>query len=268
MPLIDDGEGELAETVRVSLSGAAGGATLGSPAQAMLTITDNDGGPVCEDGETTLCLLDRFFVAVHWKRPSGQEGEGRASKLSDGACAFEFFEAGNLGLFVKMTSNGCALAAGNPLRNYWVFLAGLTNVEVVASDRRHRRADPEDLHQPLEHVLQVGAGDDGRARRVPDLRPVVGLALSAVGHGTVAPGGTVVPAGTAAPGEMVARRPTVAPVSTRASAPMVAPAYTSHVGADRGRGRRSRRSCGGRRARRSSRRSRSTLRFRAPCPRR
>jgi plastocyanin len=133
VPLVDDAEGELTEMVRVSLSAPVGGATLGTPAQAMLAITDNDGGPDCEDTGTTLCLLDRFFVSAHWKRPTGVEGEGRASKLSDGAGAFEFFEVGNLELFVKMTSNGCSLAAGNPLRNYWVFLAGLTNVEVTVT---------------------------------------------------------------------------------------------------------------------------------------
>jgi hypothetical protein len=99
----------------------------------MLAITDNDGGPDCEDSETTLCLLDRFFVSVRWKRVTGEEGAGRASKLSSGAGGFEFFEVGNLELFVKMRGDACALPAGHPLRNYWVFLAGLTDVEVVVT---------------------------------------------------------------------------------------------------------------------------------------
>jgi hypothetical protein len=43
--------------------------------------------------------------------------------------ADESDETLTLELFVKMSDSACALAAGNPLRNYWVFLAGLTDVE-------------------------------------------------------------------------------------------------------------------------------------------
>jgi plastocyanin len=133
--LIDDGADEIDETVTLKLASPTGGAALGAPQQATLTIVDNDAVGVadCEDGATSLCLLDRFFVTVHWRRPNGEQGDGRASKLSDGAGGFEFFEEGNLELFIKMSGTACSLAPGHGLRSYWVFLAGLTNVEVVVT---------------------------------------------------------------------------------------------------------------------------------------
>ena len=63
-------------------------------------------------------------------RPNNQgEGEGRAIKLTDSAASFEFFEVGNVEVVVKM-KDACTLPPGNPLRNFWVFVAGLTNVRV------------------------------------------------------------------------------------------------------------------------------------------
>jgi hypothetical protein len=106
------------------------GATLGSPAAATLTILDNENVPPCVDGEFQVCLLGRFLATIHWVRPNNQgEGAGRVAKLTDSAASFEFFEAGNVEVVLKM-KDACALPAGNPLRNFWPFVAGLTNVRV------------------------------------------------------------------------------------------------------------------------------------------
>ena len=58
-----------------------------------------------------------------------EKGQGGRRKLTDSAASFEFFEAGNVEVVLKM-KDACALPPGNPLRNFWPFVAGLTNVRV------------------------------------------------------------------------------------------------------------------------------------------
>jgi plastocyanin len=129
VPILDDTAFEGDETVGLALSQPSG-ATLGSPAAATLTINDNDTTPPCTDGDFQVCLLGRFLATIHWVRPNNQgAGEGRVTKLTDSAASFEFFEAGNVEVVLKM-KDACALPAGNPLRNFWPFVAGLTNVRV------------------------------------------------------------------------------------------------------------------------------------------
>jgi hypothetical protein len=129
VPILDDIASESAETVSVALSQPVG-ATLGTPAAATLTILDNESVPPCTDGDFQVCLLGRFLARVHWMRNNGASGEGKAIKLTDASAAFEFFEPGNTELVAKIRDNGCGLAPGNPLRNFWVFVAGLTNVRI------------------------------------------------------------------------------------------------------------------------------------------
>jgi hypothetical protein len=129
IPILDDIDSEANEAFSVALSQPAG-ATLGSPANATLTILDNESVPPCTDGDFEVCLLGRFLARIHWVRPDNAgEGEGRVTKLTDSAASFEFFEAGNVEVVLKM-KDACALPTGNPLRNFWPFVAGLTNVRV------------------------------------------------------------------------------------------------------------------------------------------
>jgi hypothetical protein len=129
VPILDDVDNEGSESVAVSLS-AASGAAMGTPAAATITILDNENVPPCTDGDFQVCLLQRFLVTVHWMRNNGASGEGKAIKLTDSSASFEFFEPGNTELVAKIRDSGCGLPAGNPLRNFWIFVAGLTNVRI------------------------------------------------------------------------------------------------------------------------------------------
>jgi hypothetical protein len=129
VPILDDVANDPGETFSVSLSQPTG-VTVGSPAAATVTILDNENMPPCVDGEFQVCLLGRFLATIHWVRPNNQgQGEGRVTRLTDSSASFEFFEPGNVEVVLKM-KDACALPAGNPLRNFWPFVAGLTNVRV------------------------------------------------------------------------------------------------------------------------------------------
>ena len=84
--------------------------------------------PPCKPDATTLCLSDgRFRVRSRWRAPDGQEGSGNAVEDSEDSGMFWFFGADNIELLVKVLDT-CSVAAFN---NFWVFAAGMTNVEVT-----------------------------------------------------------------------------------------------------------------------------------------
>lgn len=82
-------------------------------------------GTQCLTGGATLCLNDaRFKISVTWKTKAGQTGSGQAVQLTTDTGYFWFFNQENVELTIKVL-NGC------PVNNrYWVFVSGLTNVEV------------------------------------------------------------------------------------------------------------------------------------------
>ena len=85
--------------------------------------------------ESALCLNgDRFLVQTTWTTPDGETGKGHAVRLTDESGYFWFFDPGNLELVVKAL-NGCGTNG-----RYWLFGAGLTNVEVeiTVTDRTDR----------------------------------------------------------------------------------------------------------------------------------
>ena len=67
---------------------------------------------------------DRFRVQVSWRTALGAEGWGTAVEIFDDSGSFWFFDDENLEVFVKVL-DGCAIND-----RYWIFIAGLTNVEV------------------------------------------------------------------------------------------------------------------------------------------
>lgn len=124
VPLIPDVAAEGTEDFTVRLAQTTGGAFLGRSTTTVFIEDDDDGSGGCTADATTLCLNDdRFQVTVGWRTPDGSANLGRAVDLTDDAGYFWFFGANNPELFVKLL-DACSFAD-----TFWVFAAGLTNVE-------------------------------------------------------------------------------------------------------------------------------------------
>lgn len=73
-----------------------------------------------------LCLNDRRFeVYARWRLANGTQGEARAVPFANDSGSFWFFSPTNIEVTVKVL-NGCSYN-----HHYWVFAAGLTDVEVT-----------------------------------------------------------------------------------------------------------------------------------------
>ena len=87
---------------------------------------DADLSEECVAGPTTLCLNQgRFRVELDWRTPQGDSGMGQAIPLTDETGYFWFFHPANVEIVIKAL-NGCA----EPQNTFWIFVAGLTDVEV------------------------------------------------------------------------------------------------------------------------------------------
>jgi len=84
-------------------------------------------GPLtCEPDATTMCLnASRFRVTADWRKADGTTGQGQAVALTPDSGYFWFFNPANIEVVVKVL-NACSVND-----RYWVFGAGLTNVEVT-----------------------------------------------------------------------------------------------------------------------------------------
>jgi hypothetical protein len=89
--------------------------------------------PGCEPASETLCLQQgRFSATIVWRTADGSSGRATPVPLSDESGYFWFFGSQNVELFVKILD-------GRALNDrYWVFYAGLTDVEFVLSVRDHQ----------------------------------------------------------------------------------------------------------------------------------
>ena len=77
---------------------------------------------------SNLCLEgNRFKATIDWQKTDGTHGSGTAVSLTDDSGYFWFFDPTNIEAVMKVL-NGCAINNA-----YWVFLAGLTNVEVATT---------------------------------------------------------------------------------------------------------------------------------------
>jgi len=80
----------------------------------------------CTAGDAQLCLQgSRFTVSTEYVLPGGASGPGHIIPLTANTGAFWFFASANLEMLLKVL-DGCAVDG-----HFWVFAAGLTNVQVV-----------------------------------------------------------------------------------------------------------------------------------------
>jgi subtilisin family serine protease len=97
-----------------------------APAQTAPRVEPAPAKGTCAAGPTSLCLGGRFRVEAGWATPDGASGAGNAVELTDDTGYFWFFNQDNVEVLVKVLD-----ACGDPaFHRYWVFAAGLTDVEV------------------------------------------------------------------------------------------------------------------------------------------
>ena len=77
-------------------------------------------------GANVLCLGEdgRFKVEATWENRQGATGKGQAVAITADTGYMWFFNQENIEMVVKVL-NGCGIT-----QHYWVFAAGLTDVEV------------------------------------------------------------------------------------------------------------------------------------------
>ena len=142
---VDGGEKPTATDLQAACQAAAGDEFPGPcrydptfvPPPFEERILPRPGDPVvppnpCSPSSTQLCLNgQRFAVTASYRLPDGTEGTANAEPLTDATGWFWFLGPSNAELFVKVL-DGCV-----ENDHYWVFVSGLTNLEVdiVVEDR-------------------------------------------------------------------------------------------------------------------------------------
>src|SRR6202035_3419625 len=112
-------------------------------------------GEGCAPGPVALCLSkSRFQVTVAWRTPQGQSGNGQAVPLSADSGYFWFFDPANVELTVKV------LDACGPFGRFWVFLSGLTNVQVDVTVFDTVSGYTRVYHNPQKTVFQTKLDTD------------------------------------------------------------------------------------------------------------
>jgi hypothetical protein len=80
----------------------------------------------CTPSATAMCLNNnRFRVTATFSTPAGQSGQAQVVKLTDETGYLWFFDASNVEVVVKAI-NACSFN-----NRYWIYSAGLTDVQVV-----------------------------------------------------------------------------------------------------------------------------------------
>lgn len=113
-----------------------------------------DAGGTCATAARELCLGGRFLVRASWRAGEAQ-GFGKPVTLTRDTGAFWFFDRDNLEIVVK------ALDACDPFGRHWVFLSGLTDVEVeievVDTGTGARRTYRNEAGEPFQPVFDTDA---------------------------------------------------------------------------------------------------------------
>ncbi|HKD19899.1 MAG TPA: hypothetical protein VKG23_18755 [Thermoanaerobaculia bacterium] len=112
----------------LSLAAADGTLLAGTNGGSAFSLELAGGNLTCTPNTTTLCFGGaRFMVQMEWTKPDNTSGAGNAVSLTDNSGYFWFFDPTNIEAVIKVL-NGCAINNA-----YWVFTAGLTNVEVLTT---------------------------------------------------------------------------------------------------------------------------------------
>jgi len=103
----------------------------------------------CMSSATTMCLnAERFRVAATWRTAQGQSGSGQTRKLTEDTGYLWFFNSANVEVVVKVL-NGCGVNS-----RYWVFAAGLTNVEVDLTVTDAQSGESKTYRNPQGRAFQ------------------------------------------------------------------------------------------------------------------
>jgi hypothetical protein len=104
----------------------------------------------CLQDAATLCLNGgRFQVNANWRTTDGTTGRGQAVPLSDDSGYFWFFGPNNVEVVVKAL-NACSLT----VPRFWVFAAGLTNVQVDLTVTDTKTGMVKTYNNPLGRPFQ------------------------------------------------------------------------------------------------------------------
>ena len=106
-------------------------------------ITVAPGASTCVESASTLCLNATLFeTTINWVKPDGTSGSGTGVPLTPESGYFWFFDPANIEAVVKVL-NGCAINS-----HYWVFSAGLTNVQATLTVRDTRNGTVQQYMNP------------------------------------------------------------------------------------------------------------------------
>jgi hypothetical protein len=104
----------------------------------------------CLQDAATLCLNGaRFQVSANWRTPDGTTGHGQAVPFSDDSGYFWFFGPNNVEVVVKAL-NACSTT----VPRFWVFAAGLTDVQVDLTVTDTKTGTVKTYNNPLGRAFQ------------------------------------------------------------------------------------------------------------------
>lgn len=108
--------------------------------------------PLCVNGGPTLCLnSDRFKVTVTFRTAAGQTASAaQGVRLTPDTGYFWFFNQENVEVTIKVL-NACS--GNNP--RYWVFLSGMTNLEVTLTVTDTATGQTKTYTNPLRRTFQT-----------------------------------------------------------------------------------------------------------------
>ena len=105
----------------------------------------------------TLCLAgDRFKIEADFRFANGTSGKTPVAEITPDTGYLTFLNPNNVEIVIKVRSNGCEVN-----NRHWVFIAGLTNVElsirVTDTATGQVKTYPNPLNRPFPPVQDTSA---------------------------------------------------------------------------------------------------------------